>query len=781
MLFSFTRIFFPIICIWLPFTGQSQCENQYAYLLGSIIEDEKGYSLTASPDGQFVYVGGIKKDSALILKLSMDGHLEWSRTFDIVHGRQDHIHKLFVDAEGMLGVAGTAGSQTGGGTVFVMRYNPETNTILWANEYISTSINFCLGMIEKPSGGNYLLSNNPSDPNVAELVELDKTNGAVVTAFSKHYEMGTSEAFYDFTWNNGMLYATGRFSDGGSVAEMRNTLARIDPTDGSIDWMKLGHRSGTVAARLYGFDIVILNNFIYSVYSGDDNGSSIDNTKIFLQKADLSGNLLWIKQYDFPGANDWGDEMVFSDGGLVILGRNRVAPSDMYMFKTDTEGNVIWSYAYDFYANDNATPISSVQSQLIETGSNLFFTAYAQETGAADMILVKTGLDGLISDTCFGNTSVFPQVSLVSNPVFYDKLPDVENFVPQRNSLSLNAGITTNIENHPACLTANGITSTSVTQSICVGDMFEGYTQTGMYTDTFQSVAGCDSIRILNLEVLSVLTVTIEDEICPGQELEGYTEAGIYQDTFLSTFGCDSIRVLMLEVASPTINEELDLCAGADFNGITTDTMYTDTLQGVAETCDTIRNLTIHFLEPIHATFETTICEGELYDGYDNPGSYTDTLTTPAGCDSIRTVHLSIEEPSFVSIEAEVCDERFDGHELPGTYTDTLTSVNGCDSIRTLTLYGSIEYIPNVFSPNGDGQNDVFTIISYPFPTKEVIYFAIFDRFGDMAYEVKEGEIVWNGKDNNGKYYNPGVFVYIYKYRCNQKEVMESGSITLIR
>jgi len=769
-----------IYWLWLIWEIQAQCESTYANLIGSILEDERGYSLVATPDGQSIYVGGIKKDSAVILKINIGGALEWSRTFDIVPGKHDHIHKLFVDAEGMIGIAGTAGTQTSGGTVFAMRYNPEDNTVLWANEYLSTSTNFCQGMIEKQPGGNYLLSNNPASPNLAELIELDRATGVIVTDFSKHYDMGSSESFYDFAWHNDMLYASGRFSDGGSVAEMRNTLAKINVTDGSIDWMKLGHRDGSTPARLYGFDLVIMDDFIYSLYSGDDDGSSVDVTKMYIQKTDIDGNLLWIKEYDFPASNDWADEIISAEGGLVILGRNRVSPSDMYLFKTDTAGNTIWSYTYNFFANDNATPVGSVQSQLIQTANHLFFTAYAQESGPADMILVKTGLDGSISDTCFTAMSILPQVRLVMNPVFYNKQPVVNEYVPQRNPLSLEAGKSSSLLNKSICIASSSL-NTTITQSICEGNDYEGYIETGIYVDTFVTTFGCDSLRTLDLQVFNIFTDTLKVEICPGFDYEGYSDTGIYCDTFMSALGCDSIRILLLQVTLPSRDEQIDLCAGSSYIGHTADTMYIDTLPGTTGMCDTIRNLMLRFLPPVQSSVEVTICKGESYDSYSMTGIYTDTLKTPEGCDSIRTLHLSVGDPTFVFVEGTVCNEKAGEYNLPGTYTDTLTSMNGCDSIRTLVLQGTTIYIPNVFSPNDDGNNDVFTLSSFPTADIDVIYFAIFDRMGNMAYEAKTGDVLWTGKDKKGRFYNPGVFAYVFKYRCNEAEITETGNITLIR
>lgn len=78
-------------------------------------------------------------------------------------------------------------------------------------------------------------------------------------------------------------------------------------------------------------------------------------------------------------------------------------------------------------------------------------------------------------------------------------------------------------------------------------------------------------------------------------------------------------------------------------------------------------------------------------------------------------------------------------------------------------------------------MNDVFEIFYFPEDGAQVEYFAIFDRFGNMAYERKDIAISWDGKDKNGKYYNPGVFTYVLKSHCAGKSVIEHGTITLIR
>lgn len=967
----FLKLWIPVaVAFFIDMSnGISQCQHTFGNLLGSLVENERGYSLTPSPDGQFIYVGGIRKDSALILKVSVTGNIEWTRTFDIVPGRADHIHRLFVDADGMLGVAGTAGTQTNGGTIFAFRYDPDNNKVLWAHEYISTSTNFCLGMIEITPGGNYLLDNNPSSPNVTELVALDKITGEIVPGFSKHYDLGSSESIFDFAYHNGFLYATGRFSDGPSVAEMRNTILKIDPTNGNVSWMKLGHKDANSTARLYGFDLVIYKDEIYSIYLGDPSGTSVDNTLIYMQKTGLNGNLIWLKQFDLPITNDWLDEIIESNGDFVILARNRVSPSNMILIKTNTNGVILWSKEYDFTVNDNATPLGSIQSQLIQVNDAYFFTAYAEGTGLSDMILVKTDLDGNIQDTCSVTKSITIDATTVSSPVFYSKQPTVYDYVPQRKSLSVVAGKTTSILSRSICSTEAFLTS-SIEMTLCEGEAFEGYSQTGVYLDTLLSVLGCDSIRTLtltsipavyssfdveiclgevyegyvdpgeyvdtlissegcdsirtiflsvvnpeiNLQVqicsgesfegydetgfytdtlpgildecdtirnisvtelpqittsidveicpgeayegysdpgvyvdtlisvegcdsfrtifltvglhemdlqveicsggsfegydetgfyvdtiqgilsdcdtirnitlteLTLITTTLNVDICPGEVYEGYVDPGVYVDTLLSGKGCDSIRTIFLSVGLPEISLQMDICSGGSFEGYEVAGIYTDTIPGKSDACDTIRNITLTVLAPITTSIEANICSGEQYYGYTDSGTYTDTLVTMDGvCDSIRTVQLNVIEEEATYTEADICSADAHGHRVPGSYTDTLIASSGCDSIRTIVVAGVSKYIPNIFSPNQDNINDVFEIITFPVTELELTYFVIFDRFGNMVYEKRSWPIRWDGRDNKGEYYNPAVFTYLLTYLCDQKEIIESGNITLLR
>ena len=92
-------------------------------------------------------------------------------------------------------------------------------------------------------------------------------------------------------------------------------------------------------------------------------------------------------------------------------------------------------------------------------------------------------------------------------------------------------------------------------------------------------------------------------------------------------------------------------------------------------------------------------------------------------------------------------------------------------------------YIPNSFTPNGDGNNDFFYIQGKGIDT-ESYHLTIYDRWGHVVFESSNLYERWNGTNNNGEFYvQTNIFNYrlVYKIRgtFDLKEV--SGSINLIK
>lgn len=93
-------------------------------------------------------------------------------------------------------------------------------------------------------------------------------------------------------------------------------------------------------------------------------------------------------------------------------------------------------------------------------------------------------------------------------------------------------------------------------------------------------------------------------------------------------------------------------------------------------------------------------------------------------------------------------------------------------------------YLPNIFSPNGDGINDVFSFSSN-IPIVEINSFSIYDRWGNQMFNQSNVDPLsfegWNGKFK-GQYVKPGVYVYSFSIQLLEGEVKQFvGDLTVTK
>jgi gliding motility-associated-like protein len=100
------------------------------------------------------------------------------------------------------------------------------------------------------------------------------------------------------------------------------------------------------------------------------------------------------------------------------------------------------------------------------------------------------------------------------------------------------------------------------------------------------------------------------------------------------------------------------------------------------------------------------------------------------------------------------------------------------DSVLITVKYKDVVDVPNSFSPDDDGVNDL-VFVKGPGITR--LHFKIFDRYGTLMYETKDQKEGWDGT-NNGEKLNPGVFLWTVEYDLiDQTTNTKSGTITLIK
>ncbi|MFN5982802.1 MAG: T9SS type A sorting domain-containing protein [Fluviicola sp.] len=268
-------------------------------------------------------------------------------------------------------------------------------------------------------------------------------------------------------------------------------------------------------------------------------------------------------------------------------------------------------------------------------------------------------------------------------------------------------GVCSSATRLPVTVTVNANTSSSSVQTACSSYTWAQtgmtYTVSGAYSDTIPNAAGCDSIITLNLTINMPSTASVSQTACSSYTwpISGmtYTTSGVYVDTIPNAVGCDSIITLNLTINQPSSSSvSATACVTYTWaqNGMTytTSGAYTDTLTN-AVGCDSIITLNLVINQPTSSSVSASSCVSYTWaqNGmtYTTSGAYTDTIPNAAGCDSIITLNLVINQPSSSSVSETACTsftwaQNGITYTTSGAYTDTIPNAAGCDSIITLNL-----------------------------------------------------------------------------------------------
>ncbi len=274
-------------------------------------------------------------------------------------------------------------------------------------------------------------------------------------------------------------------------------------------------------------------------------------------------------------------------------------------------------------------------------------------------------------------------------------------------------------------LTVHPKHETIVYDTVCQGEPYHGYGFTLTNTETstegtitrdsiYKDIHGCDSLVTLNLFVSKSYIFKTEREICQGDTVmwrgKVFKESVIYDDSLTTVHGCDSVYRLLLTV-HPVYDTVFpgEVCQGNDYSGhgfklpaVVKDTIVRDTLK-TQWGCDSIRTLYLS-VHPLHDTIVyDTICEGESYNKHGvnidhaqpskdgKPITVSHTCKSIHGCDSLVTLNLFVGKSYLFKTEREICQGdtvmwRGKPYDKEGTYEEPFTTVHGCDSVYRLLL-----------------------------------------------------------------------------------------------
>ncbi len=239
-----------------------------------------------------------------------------------------------------------------------------------------------------------------------------------------------------------------------------------------------------------------------------------------------------------------------------------------------------------------------------------------------------------------------------------------------------------------------------LTHSICQGESYNFYgqniTTAGTYTHTLQTVNGCDSVITLTLTVKNLPTPSISGNtvICQGQSTT-LTANGGTSYVWNNASTNSSINVSQSGVYTVTATNA-EGCSNTANVTVTVNPLPNVNITGNSSFCQG-DNMTLTATGASTYVWSNTSTNASIT--VSNAGTYTVTGTNANGCSKTATKTVTVNPTYNVALTHSMCEGEsynFYGQNITvaGTYTHTLQTVNGCDSVLTLTV--TLKALPTV-------------------------------------------------------------------------------------
>ena len=120
-----------------------------------------------------------------------------------------------------------------------------------------------------------------------------------------------------------------------------------------------------------------------------------------------------------------------------------------------------------------------------------------------------------------------------------------------------------------------------------------------------------------------------------------------------------------------------------------------------------------------------------------------------------------------------------------GYYIVQVTDFKGCNIWDTVYVKPGTcceeVYIPNAFSPNGDGVNDIFRAITSA--GIQLFHFDVYNRWGELVWNTNDYTKGWDGSSKGEGASNNSTYYYIFAYKCltDGKTYIKKGDVMVIR
>jgi len=438
----------------------------------------------------------------------------------------------------------------------------------------------------------------------------------------------------------------------------------------------------------------------------------VSSNCFYLQKYDKDGTLLWSNVNSGEESLDYlvsrsltidnqnnvyvsgdygGDISFFPDTENIEL--SSTTNKDCYIFKLNPDGNFSWIYHleaefstlnYDLNLTDkNEVFVTGIFSEALNFDpGNSDYTIDAGNAGYAYILK----LSQCQADSSYSVASVCD--SYVWNGVIYEDSGSYSYYDSGTDGCDSVAVLELEIMSD---------TDSYDAVSSCESYEWNGesYTESGLYEYHTANAVGCDSVAMLDLLIQAPSSSQESISSCEVYEWNGelYTESGQYDYHTENAAGCDSTAVLTLDISSDTESyESFSSCESYTWNGETyTESGLYDYHTDNAVGCDSTTTLDLTISDVTTSIATISSCEHYEWNEevYTESGQYDFHASNSMDCDSIATLVLTILSSSTSEVSHSACSSYEWNGELyteSGTYEQLTTNVVGCDSTMMLNL-----------------------------------------------------------------------------------------------
>lgn len=184
--------------------------------------------------------------------------------------------------------------------------------------------------------------------------------------------------------------------------------------------------------------------------------------------------------------------------------------------------------------------------------------------------------------------------------------------------------------------------------------------------------------------------------------------------------------------------------------------------------CSNEDSMTIHVIPPIHISSITPVDTTIKYGDQINLSSVSDAVMW------LWSPSKYLDDPTILSPTARPLTDM--------EYTLIIFDKYGCRDTafsKIKVQYDPNYFIPNAFSPNGDGINDVFEVKNLIY--EKLLTFKVFNRYGQTVFESDDLHKGWNGKINGKVAKSDTYFYFISVILPNGKKENYKGDVTLVK